>query len=639
MGRCGRTGVTSVAQMSLLDAALTYASWGWPVLPLVPGGKVPATTHGVHDATTDPAVIRSWWQRQPLCNVGVAAGAASGLVVADIDPRNGGDSSWARWLSDHGAGPDGPIALTAGGGEHHLYQYLPELRSCKLADGVDILSDGRYFVASPSVVGGREYCWEASSDPLEGVAPPPVPSAWLAAYLARERRSPTTTGELIRGNRNAGLTAIAGAMRRHGLGESEILAALRVANETRCEIPLPSSEIARIAASVARYEPAGDVAASAALGTAAAEAILTDRPHDRLQVVFGDELPAAYEAPDELIEGLIVSRSVSVLYGDSNSGKTFFALSLAAAIARGEPVYGRKVDSGLVVYLASEAPGSIRSRLQALKKFYACDLHNLAMVPVPVNFHASDRDTLAVIALVQEIERTKGQPVRLIVGDTLARMTAGANENSGEDMAPVMARFDRVAQEAGAALLLIHHNGKDAAKGARGWSGIRAHIDTEIEVSEKDGVRSAFVTKQRELPGKGEAIFFRLETVEMGVTKFGSPATTCVAVQDTAAVTAVTAVTHGAKSKVEQYRKLFENAWWVSGAELRQGAPYVSRSALLDYLMTKMGLGEASARQYVKPSATGKMISELLTGQMIEAHEHGWLVVDNLMATSMTLKK
>ena len=38
--------------MTRLKAALAYASWGWPVLPIVPNGKLPATAHGVHDATT-----------------------------------------------------------------------------------------------------------------------------------------------------------------------------------------------------------------------------------------------------------------------------------------------------------------------------------------------------------------------------------------------------------------------------------------------------------------------------------------------------------------------------------------------------------------------------------------------------------
>ena len=57
------------------------------------------------------------------------------------------------------------------------------------------------------------------------------------------------------GRRNKDLTSIAGSMRRRGMGEAEILAALQVANERRCSPPLEVGEVARIASSVARYEP------------------------------------------------------------------------------------------------------------------------------------------------------------------------------------------------------------------------------------------------------------------------------------------------------------------------------------------------------------------------------------------------
>ena len=52
-------------------------------------GKHPSTSHGVNDATMDSDLIRGWWQRWPRANVGFATGAASGLVVLDVDPRNG----------------------------------------------------------------------------------------------------------------------------------------------------------------------------------------------------------------------------------------------------------------------------------------------------------------------------------------------------------------------------------------------------------------------------------------------------------------------------------------------------------------------------------------------------------------------
>jgi phage/plasmid primase-like uncharacterized protein len=356
---------------------------------------------------------------------------------------------------------------------------------------------------------------------------------------------------------------------------------------------------------------------------------------DKLKVVFGDGLSTDYEAPNELVEDFMTIGSMAVLYGDSNSGKTFFALSLAAHIASGQEFFGRQIDPGLVVYLASEAPGSIRSRMQAIKKHFGCSLENLAMVPVPLNFYANEGDAHDVIELVKTIEQIKGQPVRLIIGDTLARMSAGANENSGEDMGPVMARFDAVAQATGAAMLIIHHNGKDQAKGARGWSGIRAHIDTEIEVMEKDGVRSATITKQRELPGKGEVIYFRLEVVEMGITKFGKPATTCVAVPDESASKEQP---HKRPTKHDENVRTFERAWFNSGAETREDKPYISRSALRELLISD-GMSERTAKNKTEASRSDGLIAPMLNANFIMPFEHGWMVIDGVQASAMMLKK
>jgi len=116
----------------------------------------------------------------------------------------------------------------------------------------------------------------------------------------------------------------------------------------------------------------------------------------------------------------------------------------------------------------------------------------------------------------------------LIVGDTLSRLSAGANENAGQDMSLIVSRFDRIRAECKAHFLLIHHSGKAAAAGARGWSGIRAAIDTEIEISDSPTGRCLEITKQRDLGSKGERIGFRLDVVTLGHTKWGMPATSCV---------------------------------------------------------------------------------------------------------------
>ena len=96
--------------------------------------------------------------------------------------------------------------------------------------------------------------------------------------------------------------------------------------------------------------------------------------------------------------------------------------------------------------------------------------------------------------------------------DTLARATPGANENSGEDMGKALKHCQVIHRITGALVVLIHHSGKDQSRGARGWSGIRAATDTEIEVTKMGNARRAQISKQRD----GEdGLLFGFELVEV----------------------------------------------------------------------------------------------------------------------------
>ena len=322
-----------MAVQSKLEAALAYASWGWHVLPVVPNEKIPATAHGVHDATTNSEQIKAWWQQNPEFNIGIAAGAISNIVVFDIDPRNGGDTSWDTWLSEHGAAPDGAYQLTAGGGQHYISVYRDSIKSCKLREGIDLLSNGRYFLASPSTINGRQYDWEASSDPFEGVAPFQIPEAWLAALSVRKVIDNAQNSSLIEGNRNAGLTAIAGSLRRLGMTEPEILAALIATNDNRCSTPLPASEIRQISRSVSRYESDFDVARDTALGADAAKILLNkkeDYIHPLAQFVNFD---LTNMKPREFILDGIIGMGLTLIAGAAAAGKTTQLVPLACRIA------------------------------------------------------------------------------------------------------------------------------------------------------------------------------------------------------------------------------------------------------------------------------------------------------------------
>lgn len=271
---------------------------------------------------------------------------------------------------------------------------------------------------------------------------------------------------------------------------------------------------------------------------------MADVPSERRQVrqldyVLAEHLDDDGETfDDELIEGAVGRGAMVVLYGDSNCGKTFAAIDMGASVARGVDWLGRPTDGGLVVYLATESPASVQTRLRAYQRHHGLRVPGFVIVRSPINLYDGTADTEAIIGLIHELESEHGAKVALIFGDTLARLVAGANENSGEDMGIVVKNVDAIRTATGAAFVLIHHSGKDAARGARGWSGLRAATDTEIEVTvdEASGTRTAEITKQRDLPGKGDRLGFRLLPVALGVNRWGTPRGSCV-VEPTAALT------------------------------------------------------------------------------------------------------
>ncbi len=127
---------------------MRHAREGRLVLPLKLCGKVPITAHGLKDATTDTGTIESWWRAHPAANIGIATGAASGIVVLDVDGR-AGEASLAKLPNPL---PDTLVALTRRGA--HFWFAHPGGKVAnsagKLGPGLDVRGDGGYVVAPPS---------------------------------------------------------------------------------------------------------------------------------------------------------------------------------------------------------------------------------------------------------------------------------------------------------------------------------------------------------------------------------------------------------------------------------------------------------------------------------------------------------
>lgn len=181
---------------SMLDYALRYAAIGWHIFPVWGGkdgkcrcgreckspGKHPVENlvmRGQDQATTEPGQIRRWWALMPEAGIGVFL-KPSGLIAIDIDPRNGGFYSMEIVEAEHGQLMSDVLQYTQGGGEHRVFKLAPDLDISlpgKLGLGVDVKRNG-YIVLAPThgVIG--QYAWEASSDPLAGAIPSPLPD-WI----------------------------------------------------------------------------------------------------------------------------------------------------------------------------------------------------------------------------------------------------------------------------------------------------------------------------------------------------------------------------------------------------------------------------------------------------------------------------
>jgi KaiC/GvpD/RAD55 family RecA-like ATPase len=228
-----------------------------------------------------------------------------------------------------------------------------------------------------------------------------------------------------------------------------------------------------------------------------------------------------------LIKGVVPDAELVVLFGASGSGKTFVALDMAFAVAQGLPWRGHRTKKGRVVIIAAEGAGGLTKRVRAYAKHHAIDLRDVAIdvITAAPNF-LHEEDIAEVLAEIKALGE-----VALVVVDTLAQVTPGANENGAEDMGRALANLRLIREMAGATVMAVHHAGKDASKGSRGWSGIKAAADAQIEViRHEDGQREIHLEKMKD-GEDGVRFGFRLEVVDLGLDADGDLLTSCVAVE------------------------------------------------------------------------------------------------------------
>lgn len=227
-----------------------------------------------------------------------------------------------------------------------------------------------------------------------------------------------------------------------------------------------------------------------------------------------------------IIKGVLPQAGLAVVYGASGSGKSFAVLDIGMAIARGLPWRGKKTKQGRVAYIAAEGAEGFRKRIAAYAQHQGVDLSTVPMTVLNAAPNLLEKQDAVDVA--KGVKASGGADVIII--DTLAQTTPGANENAGEDMGKALGYCKRIHETTGALVLLIHHSGKDATKGARGWSGVRAACDAELEVVRSEAGRALRLTKNKD-GEDGLEWGFDLEVVQIGIDEDMDPITSCVVIE------------------------------------------------------------------------------------------------------------
>lgn len=178
--------LTELNELYLAQAALAYASMGWPVLPLRPRDKRPngkLVRTGLKEASTDIGQIRTWWEISPASNIGLRTGD-----VFDVVDLDGKESLQSLKEIVTGYKHDGPVAST-GKGYHLLFEPTGARNAANPLTGIDFRGQAGYIVAPPSVhPNGHKYQWIKGTDTF-----PPAPE-WLEQIVTPKREHITGEG-------------------------------------------------------------------------------------------------------------------------------------------------------------------------------------------------------------------------------------------------------------------------------------------------------------------------------------------------------------------------------------------------------------------------------------------------------------
>lgn len=262
-----------------------------------------------------------------------------------------------------------------------------------------------------------------------------------------------------------------------------------------------------------------------------------------------------------LVRDFFERDSIALIYGAPGSGKSFFAVDVAASIAMGNAWFGRKVHSGPVFYIAGEGHNGLARRFKAWEVARAVEIQRGRIYKSAGALSILDEE--AVLEMVAVIEAT-GEIPAVVCIDTLARNFGAGDENSTEDMSKFITHVDRhLRQRWSCSVILVHHSGHNMER-ARGSSALKAAVDAECEVSkdESGNVKVKFTKmKDAEIPTD---VMLRLKGVELPgvVDEDGQPVTSAILeMAENLVLSIVAERTDGSKITAKEALQILSRDW------------------------------------------------------------------------------
>jgi hypothetical protein len=518
----------NMTEQTLEQAALDYLAKGLTVIPI--RGRYAKTLDEAKRPLVQwqkwqglrptEAVVKNWFAKKPLADIGLLTGPENGLLALDVDGEKGFQSIADRPISDTW------ISLTRRG-SHYLFnwdQRFSAVASTKVGvlPGCDVRGRGGYIVCPPSVgVGDFQYTWKPGYGPEEQqLANPPE---WLVQELLKQEAkaysdvstaSPNWYDEVKdgvgSGERHKFLCKLTSLYMSRGIPEEAVITLMRDWN-SKCTPPKAEEAFEKELDEFLDEWRSGRYKST--------HKIVTE-----FTVQKSDEFVSAGPVKvDWLVDGIIPVETIGFLHGYGGLGKSWMALDLAIEVGRKSG--GKWLDRwpttvGKVLYIDEEShPTLLRQRYSALLAAKGVDAKDVAVSFLSLSgLKIDNRESLeAFKGLLVEM-----QP-ELVIIDPFVSLTS-LNENSTQDMARVRDILKGIIRDCSCGFLIIDHEGKPgmiektAAQRQRGSSEKDAVADVKLGLS-KDANGELLVEHSKARFSAAHAPFnIELVDLEMGKT-------------------------------------------------------------------------------------------------------------------------